>query len=116
MLRLAVDEDFDNDVVRGLLREKPELDVWRMQDAGLAGAKDPNVLDWAAREGRVLLPHDANTMPKHAYERVEAGQLMLGVFVVRRNVPFGVVLEDLLLLVEASSQDEWKDQVRYIPF
>ena len=57
MLRFAADENFNNDIVRGLRRRKPELDIVRVQEAGLSGAVDPDVLEWAAREGRVLLTH-----------------------------------------------------------
>lgn len=70
MLRLAADENFNNDIVRGLMRRQPELDIVRLQDVGLCGADDPTVLEWAAQEGRVLLTHDVSTMTKHAYERV----------------------------------------------
>src|SRR2546426_247493 len=115
MLRLAVDEDFDNDIIRGLLHQEPELDIWRMQDAGLAGAKDPAVLEWAAREGRVLLTHDVNTMTKFAYERIRAQQPTPGVIVVRRYIPLGVAIGDLLLLLGASHPGEWEGQVRYLP-
>ena len=48
MLRFAVDEDFDNRIVRGLLRLLPALDIVRAQDAGLIGKLDPAVLQWAA--------------------------------------------------------------------
>ena len=43
MLRFAVDEDFDNRIVRGLLRLRPTLDLVRVQDAGLLGKRDPEV-------------------------------------------------------------------------
>jgi len=36
MLRFAVDEDFDNRIIRGLLRLLPTLDIVRVQDAGLS--------------------------------------------------------------------------------
>ena len=49
MLRLATDEDFNNRIVRGLLRRQPDLDLLRIQDAGLAGRDDEAVLAWAAR-------------------------------------------------------------------
>ena len=98
MLRLAADENFNNDIVRGLWRRKPELDIVRIQDAGLSGADDPTVLEWAAREGRVLLTHDVTTMTRYAYERVRAGQPMPGVFEVSRAVPIGLAIEDILLL------------------
>lgn len=61
MLALAADENFNNDIVRGLRRRMPELDIVRIQDAGLSGADDPTVLEWAAREGRILLTHDVST-------------------------------------------------------
>lgn len=115
MLLLAADENFNNDIVRGLLRRRSDLDIVRVQDAGLSGADDPTVLEWAAQEGRVLLTHDVSTITHHAYERVRAGKRMPGVFEVSRNLPIGVVIEDILLLAEYSLESEWEGQVRYLP-
>ena len=115
MLRLAADENFNNIVVRGLLRRKPELDIVRIQDVGLSGADDPTVLEWAAREGRILLTHDVSTITRYAYDRVRAGQPMPGVFEVSRAISIGRVIEDILLLVEYSLDGEWESQVRYLP-
>src|SRR5437660_4505809 len=115
MLRLAVDENFNNDVVRGLLRRRPEVDLVRIQDAGLAGADDSTVLEWAANEKRVLLTHDVSTVTHHAYERVRAGRVMPGVFEVSRLVAISQAIEDMLLLVECSLEGEWEGQVRYLP-
>lgn len=70
MLRFVADEDFTRAIVRGVLRARPDVDLVRVQDVGLRTQKDAVVLDWAATEGRVLLTHDAQTMPTHAYERV----------------------------------------------
>ena len=115
MLLLAADESFNNDIVRGLLRRKPDLNVVRVQDAGLSGADDPTVLEWAAREGRILLTHDVSTMTHHAYERVRAGMSMPGIFEVSRDIPVGSVIEDILLLAEYSLDREWEGQVQYLP-
>jgi hypothetical protein len=115
MLRLVADENLNNSIVRGLLRRQPELDIVRIQDVGLSGADDPTVLEWAAREGRVLLTHDVSTIIKYAYERVRAGQPMPGVFEVGRNVPISRAIEDILLLAEYSFDNEWEGQVRYLP-
>jgi hypothetical protein len=49
MLRFAADENFNNDILGGLLRHKSDLDIVRIPDVGLSGADDPAVLDWAAR-------------------------------------------------------------------
>lgn len=115
MLRLAADENFNNDIVRGLLRRESKLDIVRVQDAGLSGADDPTVLAWAAREGRILLTHDVQTMTKHAYARVQAGEPVPGLFEISRSIPAGLVIADLLLLVESSVEGEWEGQVRYPP-
>jgi predicted nuclease of predicted toxin-antitoxin system len=74
MLRLAADEKFNADIVRGLLRRIPALDVVRVQDVGLSGADDPAVLEWAAPERRLLLTHDASTLVGVALARVAAQQ------------------------------------------
>ncbi len=115
MIRLVADENFNGDIVRGLLRRKPGLDIVRLQDVGLSGADDPAVLEWAAQERRVLLTHDVTTITRYAYECVQAGQPMPGVFEVSRAVPVGRAIEDVLLLAECSLEDEWEGQVRYLP-
>jgi hypothetical protein len=115
MLRLAADENFNNDIVRGMLRRRPELDLVRIQDAGLSGADDPVVLEWAAKEGRILLTHDVTTVTHFAYERIRATLPMPGVFEVSRAVPPGAAIEDLLLLTECSLEGEWEGQVLYLP-
>jgi hypothetical protein len=115
MLLLVSDENFNNDIVRGLLRRKPDLDIVRVQDVGLRGEEDPVILEWAAQEGRVLLTHDAATMTYFAYERVRAGKSMPGVIEVADDLPIGKVVEDILLLAEYSDRGEWEGQVIYLP-
>jgi hypothetical protein len=45
MLSFAVDENFNMQIVNGVLRRLPEADILRVQDAGLEGATDPTVLE-----------------------------------------------------------------------
>ncbi|MDQ3686833.1 MAG: DUF5615 family PIN-like protein [Acidobacteriota bacterium] len=115
MIKLATDEDFNNRILRGILRRRPDLDIRRKQDAGLGRADDPQVLAWAAREGRVLLTHDASTMTGFAYERVVQGLPMPGVFEVRQEVPIGIGIEEVLILAECSVEGEWEGQVGFLP-
>jgi predicted nuclease of predicted toxin-antitoxin system len=93
MLRFLADEDFDNDIVRGMLRRLPTMDIVRVHDVGLSGALDPRVLEWAAHEGRVLLTHDVSTMTAHAYARASSDLPMPGVFAVSQLAPIGQVIE-----------------------
>lgn len=115
ILRLAADENFDNDILRGLLRLYPELDIVRIQDTDIYGAEDPLVLEWTAREGRLLLTHDLRTMPTFAYERMAANLPVAGVVVVTGRLSIGQIIDELALIIGASDIDEWRDRVVTLP-
>jgi predicted nuclease of predicted toxin-antitoxin system len=115
VLKLGSDENFDADILRGLYRRSPDLDVVRVQDVGLSATPDPDVLAWAAAEGRVLLTHDRDTLPSFAYDRVRAGQPMPGVFLVSDLMPVGQAIDEILLAVECLTPEECKDLVRFFP-
>lgn len=115
MLRLAADENFNADIVRGLLRRLPGLDIVRVQDVGLSGADDSAVLEWAAHERRIVLTHDVSTLVSFALGRVAAQQPMPGVFVARSSGPVGSAIEDLVLLSECSVEGEWEGRVTFLP-
>ena len=72
MLHLAADENFNGDIVRGLRRRDPDLDLIRVQDVGLSGADDDAILEWAANEGRVVVTHDISTLADYALLRPKA--------------------------------------------
>jgi Domain of unknown function (DUF5615) len=42
--RFLADENFNNQIVRGILRQGSDIDIVRVQDAGLSGADDLAVL------------------------------------------------------------------------
>lgn len=115
MLRFLADENFNNQIIRGILRQNPEIDIVSVQDVGLSEADDPTVLEWAAQQGCVVLTHDVTTMTNFAYERIEAGLSMPGVFEVSRRVSVGLAIEELLLIAECSLEGEWEGQVRFLP-
>jgi len=115
VLLLAADENFNNDILRGVHRRDPAIDIVRVQDVGLLSADDPSILEWAALAGRVLLTHDVATMSHYAYERVRDGKMMPGIFEIGRHVPIGVAVEEIVLLAVCSHDAEWEGQVRYLP-
>jgi hypothetical protein len=51
--RAGSTETLDNNLVRGVRRLRPEIDIICVQDVGLAGSDDPEVLAWAAEQERV---------------------------------------------------------------
>jgi hypothetical protein len=115
MLKFLADENFDRDIVRGLLLRDPTVDIIRVQEVGLSEADDQTILEWAAVNQRIVLTHDIKTMIKYAYARIDTEQSMPGVFAISQTAPIGQVIADLLLLAVWSDAEEWEGQVKYLP-
>jgi predicted nuclease of predicted toxin-antitoxin system len=115
VIKLATDENFGGDILRGLLRRQPGLDVVRVQDTELAEARDPVILAWAAAEERVLLTHDRDTIPNFALDRIRSGEPVPGVFLVSDRMPKGQAVEELFVAIHYLTPEECRNQVMYFP-
>jgi hypothetical protein len=117
MLRLASDANVHGDLLRGLRRRRPELDLVRIQDNLLEGTSDPEVLAWAAAENRILITNDRNTMVGFAHKRVAAGEPIPGLIVTTNQQAIGSAIDDILLLVECMSAEAIRNLVVvFLPF
>ena len=114
-MRFLADENFDGRVFDGIRVENPELDIVRAQDTEVYEKADPLVLEFAARENRILLTHDSKTMPNHAFDRLAAGLTMPGMIVVSKKLELKKVIEDILTLAGASEPEEWEGKVKRLP-
>ncbi len=116
MLRLASDADVRGEIVRGLRRRSPGIDLVRVQDALPEGTADPAVLAWAASENRVLITNDRHTMVGFALQRVEAGEPMPGLIATTNEQSVGSAIDDILLIAGYMPEDEIRGQaVVYLP-
>jgi len=117
LVRFLADEDFDGRVLsafRNLAEDyELEINVVRVQDAGLIGATDASILDWAAANRRVVLTHDRRTMPSFAWQRMASGLPMSGVVVTRRGRSPGetghAIVDEVSL--RARENRGWDDEV-----
>ena len=62
MLPILIDENFDHRILRGLRLRLSRLDCLIVQQIGMSGFDDPGLLDWAAKDGRVIVTHYVNTV------------------------------------------------------
>ena len=115
MLRLVVDEKFNNDVLSGLLRRNSAVDVLRVQDTEMSGAEAPEVLAWAAIEARVLVTLNVPAITPFAYARVRRREAMPGVVQVPRSVAIRRAIEDLLILAECGEPSDLEGRVLFLP-
>ena len=115
-VRFLADEDLDSDIIDGLRSREPAIDILDVKTAGLRRASDPALLDLATKQDRILITHDRRTMTYYAGERLAAGILNAGVFIVPQRGGIGEIVESLLLVWTASQAEEWHNQVVYLPF
>lgn len=116
MLRFLTDENFNKNITRAILRVMPDLDLVLVEKVGLRAVPDGVVLEWAANEYRVVLPHDLKTLVPLAHKRIADGLLMPGVVLVRWDAKVGRAIEDLLLFIGANRPEDIVNNVVYGPF
>ena len=114
LLRVAADENFNHDILHGLRKRVPNLDVAIVQNL-MPSAPDDRVLEWAAGAGRVVLTHDEQTMVGHAYARIKARLEMAGVVLVHSTAPVGRAIDELELIVSCENPEDFVDRVQFVP-
>jgi len=113
-MKFLADENFNNDILRGVWRRIPEASFIRVQDTEIAGTDDLRVLEYAAEQGYIVLTHDVNTLRGIFYKRVEAEQPVPGVFLVPKQIPIGRVVDEPEMIILASEQSEWDGKINYV--
>src|SRR5260221_2168141 len=114
-LRLIADADLNQDLVRGVLRNDGSIDFLNATDGGTRGLPDRQVLELAAATGRVLVSHDRHTMTAEFKRFLQDGHSSPGLIVVKQEMDEGDAIEELLLVCSASTPEEMRDQIFWIP-
>lgn len=114
-MRFLADENFNNDILRGVWRRIPDANFIRIQDTLIAGSDDVRVLEYAAENRYIVLSHDVNTMRGYFYDRMIAELPLPGLFLVHKQTPISEVIDVLELIILASDENEWLGQATYLP-
>ncbi len=114
-VRFLADADLNKAIITGVVRREPSVDFLTAEAAGLRSLKDPQVLDLAAGQQRVLVTHDVGTMPAHFREFSLAGKHSAGVVFVPQGLDIGDAIEELVLIWMASDASEWENRLAWLP-
>lgn len=76
MIRFVADEQVPTALFRAI--RAAGLEIVRVQDVAMRSAADPDLLAWAATNGRVVLSLDQATLPDFTYDRIRNGLPMPG--------------------------------------
>jgi hypothetical protein len=113
-VRFQADADLNQTILQAAVRREPTLDFRTASDAQLRSVPDREVLARAATAGRVLVTHDAKTMPYEFGEFVQA-ERSPGLIVVPQHLPISAAADDLMLIWLATEAEEWVDRICWLP-
>ena len=102
--RFQADENLNAKIIMGLARREPLLEFQTAKNAGILGKPDPEVLAIAARDGRILVSHDRETMPGH-FATFAARSTSAGVLIVSQNLEVREAIDLILLIWAACDAD-----------
>lgn len=115
IVRFQADADLRQAIVNGAIRRQPNLDFQSANAAELKEKNDREVLASAAQNKRLLVTHDRKTMPAEFGKFIET-DTSSGLIVLSQNLPTIDAIEALILIWEASTAEEWMNQIMSIPF
>lgn len=113
-IKFQADNDLKSAIVNGVKRRQPAIDFQSALKANLDGVPDDSVLRQAASEGRILVTHDRRTMPIHFTNFISTHE-SAGVILIAQRGSLIEAIDDLVLIWEATSAEDWKNQLAYLP-
>ena len=110
-VRFQADNDLKFGIVKAVRRREATIDFASAQEAGLDEVGDPELLDRAAAQGRVLVSHDRRTMIAHFRAHLAAGKSGPGLLIVSQGALIGDVVEALVYVWALANPADLRDQV-----
>lgn len=114
-IRFLADENLETAIVEGLRRRHGAINIQTAAEAGLLGQADHRVLIYAAEHRRLLLTHDLRTMPENIGALLAARGDSPGLLLIPQSLAIGRVVEDLVLIWEASGPEDWANLIVRLP-
>ncbi len=118
MLRYLIDENISPKYRKQLRYHEPLLTVLAIGNDGAPARStpDPEILKWCEQHNFILVTNDPNTIPKHLSDHLAAGHHVPGVFMINPNVSMGTIIRELIRIAGTSEEDQFVDQIVFIPF
>jgi Domain of unknown function (DUF5615) len=90
-------------------------DVLTAQEDGAAELGDDQLLQRATELGRVLVSQDADLLREGAKWLMEHRDFSGIIYVHQLRITVGQMVDDLELIINATSQEEWRGRIEYLP-
>jgi hypothetical protein len=107
-IRFHLDENVSNAVASGLRRYS--IDVTTTSQAGLIGKDDPNQIQFAKTEGRVIVTHDPDFLRLHYTDASHSGIA----YCAKDERSVGEIIQGLVLIWEVLDPADMEGQVEFL--
>jgi predicted nuclease of predicted toxin-antitoxin system len=116
-LKYLLDENLPPIYRSQLAHHQPDLIAWMIGDPGVPakGTKDPEILVWCEENEFILVTNNRKSMPVHLADHLSQGRHIPGILAFRRNAKVGDIIEDLILIADTATKEEFQDQIVYVP-
>jgi hypothetical protein len=116
-IQYLFDENVEPAYVNQIRRRNPDLVVLAVGEltAPSKGTLDPEILIWCEIHNFILVTNNRRSMPVHLREHLEQNCHVLGIFILNSKLSIGQNIELLLLIYEASFDNEYEDRIYNLP-
>ena len=116
-IRFLIDEDTSHIIRDGLQQRQPEIEIRVIGGEGAPpiGTKDEEILDFLEREAYVLVSSNRSTIPVHLQAYLQKGGHIPGILLLRPGFSYQQIIDTLELIWFASTPEDLRDQLLYIP-
>lgn len=116
-LKYLIDENVDPTYTRQLRRLNPDLFVLAVGEltAPSRGTLDPEILAWCEEHSFILVTNNRKSMPVHLNDHLAQNRHIPGIVILNTKLSIGENLDELLLIADASFEDEYRDRIAFLP-
>lgn len=117
MLKYLMDENVNPVYINQLRRRKPDLVIRAIGEPNtpLKGTLDPEIIILCEAHNFVLITNNRTSMPVHLVDHINIGDHVPGIFILNPDMGIGETIEELILVAEASFEEEYQDQIINLP-
>ena len=116
-IQYLFDENVAPAYVNQIRRRNPDLVVLAVGELTAPSKEtlDPEILIWCEIHNFILVTNNRRSMPVHLTEHLEQNGHVPGIFILNSKLSIGQNIELLLLIYEASFDNEYQDRIYNLP-
>jgi len=116
-IQYLFDENVEPVYVNQIRRRNPDLVVLAVGEltAPSKGTLDPEILIWCEIHNFILVTNNRRSMPVHLTDHLEQNRHLPGIFLLNSKLSIGQNIDELILIYEASFENEYEDRIYNLP-